>query len=384
MKKITPKVTTDELWKGIIEALFEYFLAFFFPDFVDEVDFTKPFEFLDKELQELIPDSESRNRRADLLAKVFLKSGSEKWILVHTEVQGYVDTFFDERMYIYNYRSYDRFKQEIVALAILTDDNPNFRPNCYERKTWNTTIRYDFQMCKLLDYDVESLAKSNNPFASVMFVARSFLNNKAMKTNEDLLSLKLQLFRTMFEKGHKKDVIRKIANFIKLYVSFEDKDYFGKFETELDKITKFQPTMGILELIKQRTLEEAQRIGREEGLEEGREEGREVEKRKAITNMLAKDFSVEMIAGILEISTIEVQIIEQEILIKSLFQKGLTIKAIKKDFKKAEQKILLSENQLKTIQQEIQVKQLLTEGLTTEEIMKKLNLSEDFILKIKK
>ena len=42
MKKITPKVTTDELWKGIIEALFEDFLAFFFPDFVDEVDFTKP------------------------------------------------------------------------------------------------------------------------------------------------------------------------------------------------------------------------------------------------------------------------------------------------------------------------------------------------------
>lgn len=387
MKKITPKVSKDELWKGIIEALFEDFLHFFFPDFTPEVNFTKPFEFLDKELQELIPDSESGNRRADLLAKVFLKSGSEKWILIHTEVQGYVDAFFQERMYIYNYRSYDRFKQEIVALAILTDENPNFRPTYYERKTWNTKIRYDFQMCKLLDYEVETLAKSNNPFASVMFVARSFLNNKALKTDEDLLSLKLELFRTMFEKGHTKEVIRKIANFIKLYVSFKNKDYFIKFETGLDYFTKYQPTMGILELIKQRTLEEAERIGREDGLEKGLEEGLEklkAERKKAITNMLAKDFSIEMIADILEIPTVDVQIVEQEILIKSLFQKDWTTEAIEKEFHKNEQDILLTPTQLKTVQQTVQVEQLLSAGLTVEAIMEKLNLTEDFILNIKK
>jgi hypothetical protein len=46
MRKITPKVTnpelSGELWKGIIEELFDDFLHFFFPKFVHEVDFTKP------------------------------------------------------------------------------------------------------------------------------------------------------------------------------------------------------------------------------------------------------------------------------------------------------------------------------------------------------
>jgi hypothetical protein len=153
MRNIIPKVRKDELWKGIIEALFEDFLHFFFSDFIHEVDFTKPFEFLDKELNELIPASESENRRADLLVKVFLKNGTEKWLLIHTEVQGYVDENFEKRMYIYNYRSYDRFDKEIVALAILTDENPDFRPNYYERKTWNTKIRYNFQTFKVLDYE---------------------------------------------------------------------------------------------------------------------------------------------------------------------------------------------------------------------------------------
>ena len=391
MKRITPKVTKDELWKGIIEALFEDFLYFFFPDFVHEVDFTKPIEFLDKELQELIPDSESKNRRADLLAKVFLKSGHEKWILIHTEVQGYVDKFFDERMYIYNYRSYDRFKREIVALAILTDDDPNFHPSYYERKTWNTKIRYDFEVYKLLDHDIAEFELSLNPFATVMQIAKSFLNNKALKTDEDLLSLKLQLFRAMYKKGHDKDIIRKIANFIKLYVSFEDKNYFIKFETEIDKISKYQPTMGILELIKQRTLEEAERIGREEGLEEGLEKGLEegleklkAERRKAITNMLAKDFSVEMIAGILEIPTLDVQLIEQTIALKTLFKEGLTVENVKEQFEENEQTILLAEDKLETLYQEVQVEQLLIEGFSVEEIVEKLDISEDFVLEIQK
>ncbi|NJN77380.1 MAG: hypothetical protein HC803_02860 [Saprospiraceae bacterium] len=404
-KKIIPKVTKDELWKGIIEELFEDFLYFFFPKFVHEVDFTKPFEFLDKELNELIPASESENRRADLLVKVFLKSGIEKWILIHTEVQGYGDKDFPLRMYTYNYRSYDRFNQDVVGLAILTDENPDFCPTYYERETWTSKIRYDFQTFKLLNYDETYYEEFDNPFASVMLVARSFLRNKSLKTDENLLSLKLQLFRTMYEKGYNKDIIRKIANFIKLYVSFKNNDYFIKFETELDKITKYQPTMGLLELIKQRTIEAAKEVGLEEGLEKGMEKGLEKgmeeglekgmekgleegmeklksERQKAITNMLAKNFAVEVIADILEIPILDVQIVEQKGVIKTLFQAGLTTTAINEQFEENKQKLLLSENELTVLYQEVQVEMLLTEGLTIEAIIEKLEVSEKLARKI--
>jgi hypothetical protein len=387
-KKITPKVTKDELWKGIIEELFEDFLHFFFPKFVHEVDFTKPFEFLDKELNELIPASESENRRADLLVKVFLKNGYEKWILIHTEVQGYGDKYFPLRMYTYNYRSYDRFNQDVVGLAILTDENPDFRPTFYERETWGTKIRYDFQTFKVLDYNEAYYEKLDNPFASVMLVTRSFLRNKSLKTDENLLSLKLQLFRTMYEKGYNKEIIRKIANFIKLYVSFKNDDYFTKFETELDKITKYQPTMGLLELIKQRTIEAAEKIGLEQGLEQGLKQGLkqglEQGISKAIINMLSKNFAIDTIADILEIPILDVQTIEQESVIKKIFHEGLTIEALNEQFEQNEQTLLLTENQLTNLYQKVQVEQLLTEGLTIETIMNKLDLPKDFVLKIQK
>ncbi len=40
---------------------------------------------------------------------------------------------FPERMYIYNYRIFDKFRKEVVSLVLLTDDNPNFRPREYQR-----------------------------------------------------------------------------------------------------------------------------------------------------------------------------------------------------------------------------------------------------------
>lgn len=339
--KITPKVSKDELWKGIIEELFEEFLHFFFPKFVQEVDFLKGYEFLDKELQELIAASDTKNRRADVLVKVFLKSGEEKWLLIHVEVQGYEDEEFPLRMYIYNYRSYDRFNKAVVALAILTDENPNFRPSYYEKETWETKIRYDFKMYKLLDYEEADFENSNNPFAAVMQVARTFIRNKTLKTDEDLLSLKLTLFKKMYEKGHGKEVIRKIANFIKLYVFFRNHEYFTKFETELDNITKYKSNMGLLELIKQRTIEEVERVSKEEGLEE--------ERRNTITKMLSKNYSVEVIADLLEIPIEEVVFVEQEIKIGKLFQEGLTIEEVKAIFEDLEELILVSDNRLELL-----------------------------------
>ena len=357
--KIIPKVRKDELWKGIIEELFEDFLHFFFPQFVHEVDYSKPYEFLDKELQEMIPASESKNRIADMLVKVFLKNGEEKWLLIHIEVQGYEDKNFPLRMYVYNYRSFDRFEKEVVALAILTDENPKYRPSFYEKKTWTTKIRYDFEMYKLLDHKESEFEKSDNPFASVMQIARSFIKNQSLKTDEDLLSLKLQLFRNMYSKGHNKQIIRKIANFIKLYVFFENQEFFSKFEIALDNITKYQPSMGLLELIKQRTLEEAERIGTEKGLVQLK-----AERRKAIKNMLVKKFALETIADILEIPMSEVEMYQQELMIISYFEKGQSVEQVQEYFKKSEKKLLLSNVQLSELYLRIEKEQMLSKDIS--------------------
>ena len=93
--------TNDLLWKGIIESFTEDFLVFFYPEEVHLFDFSKPFDYLDKELEEIVSEHSSAIRHIDKLIKVWLKSGEEHWMLVHVEVQGYKDADFAERMFVY-------------------------------------------------------------------------------------------------------------------------------------------------------------------------------------------------------------------------------------------------------------------------------------------
>ncbi|MDI6794513.1 MAG: transposase, partial [bacterium] len=76
----------DEAWKKIIERFFPQLLRFFVPDLYEDVDFSKGITFLDKEMEQLSKRSVKGAKYVDKLAKVYLKSGEEQWILVHIEV----------------------------------------------------------------------------------------------------------------------------------------------------------------------------------------------------------------------------------------------------------------------------------------------------------
>ena len=90
----------DSAWKEVIENLFEDFLQFFFPDIFADIDFSNGYEFLNKELSSIVKDNKIGRRFADELVKVFLKDGSEKWLLIHIEVQGYKENNFEERIFV--------------------------------------------------------------------------------------------------------------------------------------------------------------------------------------------------------------------------------------------------------------------------------------------
>ncbi|MBF0096950.1 MAG: DUF4160 domain-containing protein [Magnetococcales bacterium] len=72
----------------ILKGYFKDFLAFFLPQAHAEIDWSRPAEFLDQEFSRLMPSSENKDRRVDLLVKVWLLDGSERWVLIHVEVHG--------------------------------------------------------------------------------------------------------------------------------------------------------------------------------------------------------------------------------------------------------------------------------------------------------
>ncbi len=61
--------------------------------------------------------------------RVWRQDGAEAWVLVHVEVQSQAEADFAERMYIYNYRLFDRFRRRVASLAVLGDERAGWRPD---------------------------------------------------------------------------------------------------------------------------------------------------------------------------------------------------------------------------------------------------------------
>jgi len=59
----------DEAWKEIIEKLFPDFLAFFFPQIHKDINFSRGFEFLDKELQKILNGARLAKKLSTSLSK---------------------------------------------------------------------------------------------------------------------------------------------------------------------------------------------------------------------------------------------------------------------------------------------------------------------------
>jgi hypothetical protein len=51
----------DSPWKEALDVYFQAFLAFFFPLIHDDIDWSRAFESLDKELQQIAPKGSARS-----------------------------------------------------------------------------------------------------------------------------------------------------------------------------------------------------------------------------------------------------------------------------------------------------------------------------------
>jgi hypothetical protein len=160
----------DSPWKIALEQYFEPFMAFFFPQAHADIDWDRGYEFCDKELQQVVRDAELGRRWADKLVKLYRRDGEETWILVHIEIQSQEESLFPRRMFVYNYRLFDRYKRVVVSLAILGDERSTWRPNQFGYQLWGCQVGFQFPIVKLLDYKQQwdMLETSDNPFATVV------------------------------------------------------------------------------------------------------------------------------------------------------------------------------------------------------------------------
>lgn len=248
----------DGAWKEGVEQYFEAFLAFFFPEIQAEIDWTRGYEFLDQELQQLMRESEVGKQFVDKLIKVWLNDGKETWLLVHLEIQSQVDPDFAQRMFSYHYRIFDRYNREVVSLAILGDNQANWRPQEYSYGRWGCRLSLQFPIVKLLDYEAHwlELEQSENPFAVLVMA-----HLRTQATTQDLtgrLRWKLSLIKRMYELGYSRDKISQLFRLLDRLMTLPP-DLDLNFKAELERFEAEQEMTYITSI---------QRLGISEGIQQ--------------------------------------------------------------------------------------------------------------------
>jgi len=168
----------------------------------------------DKELQQITHDARTGPRLADKLFKVWRKDGQETWLLIHIEVQGKREKDFPERMFVYNYRIYDRYHRPPVSLAVLCDDNPNWRPDRYGYDVCGCSVNFHFLTAKLLNYRgrEDQLERDPNPFAAVVLAQLKVLETR--NAPGERRRWKVRLVKGLYERGLTPEQVRQLFRLI--------------------------------------------------------------------------------------------------------------------------------------------------------------------------
>jgi len=272
----TPSADYDSPWKEIIERYFPEFMAFFFPDAYAAIDWSKGYTFLDKELQQVVRDAETGPRRVDKLAQVTqLGDGKEAWVLAHVEIQGEQERMFEERIYIYNYRLYDRYQRRIASLVVLTDTNPNWRPHQFAYELFGCRVALDFPVVKLLDYQERwaELEADSNPFAVVVMAQLQTLATR--KNPNDRYAAKLNLAKMLYRRGYKRQDILELFRFIDWVMALppEMEEQFMSDVVAYEAKEKKPYVTSIERIARQRGVEQGMQQGRQQGMQQGMQQG---------------------------------------------------------------------------------------------------------------
>lgn len=279
----------DTPWKEVVTHHFPEFMAFYFPRAHAAIDWSRPHAFLDQEFAALSRDAELGRRLLDKLVSVHTHDGGERWVLVHVELQGRHDLDFAERMFVYNYRVYDRYRRPVASMALLTDDSMRWRPSSFGYRFLDCKVKIDFPVVKLLDFAdrIDELQRGANPFA---LVTEAHLLARQTRGNMHRRRIaKWKLTKRLYERGWSRqriiDLYRVIDWIMRLPDALDSRLHHGVFELERRR------TMTYLSSIERFGMERGMKRGLQEGRQVGLQEGRQEGKQALLLTQLNKRFS---------------------------------------------------------------------------------------------
>jgi len=283
----------DSPWKEILEKYFPEFMQFFFPNVFSEINWKKHPVFLDKELQKVVRGASFGIRFVDKLVQVWQKGGTERWVLVHIEVQRGVEKDFAKRMYVYNYRLFDKFHRSVASFAILGDENPVWKPNVFSSDLWGCKASLTFPLVKILEYDGKSIPKefSKNPFRVVVKAHLEAIKTK--KNAKARYLAKITLAKSLYKAEFSKQQIIDLFRFIDWILTLP-KDLDISFDQEIFQFEE-ELHMPYVTSVERSGFARGKAEGKAEGKAKGEAKGKAEGKAEVARKMLKKGFPVDQI-----------------------------------------------------------------------------------------
>ena len=288
----SPEMTDfDSPWKTALERYFPQFMALFFPEAHAGIDWSQGYTFLDKELQKVVRDAELGRRLADKLVKVRGRDGHDDRVLVHIEVQGQPESDFAKRMYVYNYRLFDRYDRPVVSLAVLGDPVGETLGRFGYRR-WGCAVSLEFPVVCLADYRDrwDELERSANPFA---VVAQAHL--KAQETCDDAVAryrAKLYLVKSLYHRGWQRQDVLELFRFIDWVLVLPpdlEKRLWNEVQTS-EEVQKMRYLSAIERMAIEQGFQKGLDEGRIKGLDEGKAQGKVEGKAELLARILRRRF----------------------------------------------------------------------------------------------
>jgi hypothetical protein len=314
----------DSPWKEGMELYFKELMQFFFPDIAREIAWKRGYQFLDKELQQVVRDAEIGRKHADKLVKVWSLEDEPFHVMIHIEVQSDKDRDFPRRMYIYNYRIFDKSERPVTSLAVLADEVGSWRPNGYTSEQWGCEIHFKFPMVKLIDYadKIDDLLEQTNPFA---IITAAHLKTKATRDKpQERYTWKWTITRALYGKGFSTTDILNLYRLVDWLMMLPD-DLTKQFTQNL---------IAYEEEKKMPYVTSAERIGIEKGLDIGQLN----EAREMVLEALDTKFSSNVPADIRQV----IKNLNNRLMLRKLHKSTIQSKDID-DFRKALEELTAEE-----------------------------------------
>lgn len=291
----------DEAFKKLLQAFFEDFMALFFPEVHQALDYSKAKLLMQEQLVDIVG---GKLRAVDLLMESQL-AAADVYVLVHFEPQAYRDEEFAERMFIYFGRLFEKYRKthkQIIPVAIFTGDYGKEEAGGLVMTvpgSGEEVVRFQYLNVRLRSRNWREFADSDNPVAAAL-LAKMGYNRKERR------ELRLAYLKMLLRLKDKLDdarmaLVMSIADLYYEPVPEEDEQILNELRASVPEEEAF-----IMEL-----MPAWKRWGYEEGIEQGIEQGQEhwrLEERKAVVRkLLTKGMTPESVAELLELPLTEVR-----------------------------------------------------------------------------